>query len=118
MVGKGLEKDGTWYAGGLLSIGTHALLDRFARATPAANWAPGFFDGLAARSHIPRDEKRWTTNPQDAGVHHGATPTFRAMVDSPGYHRCSLSSPMLHVEADIIPKRLQKGSRRVAGHLC
>jgi len=48
MIGQGLRKGGTWYAGGLLCTGAHALLDRFAGAAPAANWARGFFDGLAA----------------------------------------------------------------------
>lgn len=47
-MGKGLGKGGTWYAGGLLCTVAHALLDRFAGAAPAANWARGFFDGLAA----------------------------------------------------------------------
>jgi hypothetical protein len=47
-MGKGLGKGGTWYAGGLLCTVAHALLDRFAGAAPAANWARGFLDGLAA----------------------------------------------------------------------
>jgi hypothetical protein len=48
MIGQGLRKGGTWYAGGLLCTGAHVLPDRFAGAAPAANWTHGFLDGLAA----------------------------------------------------------------------
>jgi predicted metal-binding membrane protein len=47
MIGQGLRKGGTWYAGGLLCTGAHVLLDRFSCAAPIVNGARGFLDGLA-----------------------------------------------------------------------
>lgn len=43
-----LRNGAIWLAAGFLCSSINSLLDRFAGAAPAANWARGFLDGLAA----------------------------------------------------------------------
>lgn len=47
MVRRVFREGGVWFAGGLLCTSINSLLDRFAGAAPAADWARGFLDGLA-----------------------------------------------------------------------
>jgi hypothetical protein len=48
MADKVLREGAAWLATGLFCTSVSSLLERFAGTAPAANWAQGFLDGLAA----------------------------------------------------------------------